>query len=353
MDKNKIKKIFFAFSFFVFFGLLFSSGAYVAKASTTQTVEATCNMNPEEKCSSCNVFSDVFITITDTTKDVKVIESRFDDCGGMQITKPDKTVVNLNTASCTCDNNFGSKQLNGSIFGHFSQKGEYKIHVWAQDSGGEGMLGRAKIEVITNSIPTCSISVSPDGIFQGKPQEVTVSWTTTNATSATLNGEAVSAASLASGSKVFPEISAATTFTLAVSGDVAIPPCVAEVGIIVPPVGGLVPCGRMVDDTDTKEIDETKPCDFCSMFYMLKKIINFAMQLSFALAILIIVISGLVYASSAGDTGLIEKAKDAIYYTVIGLVIMFSAWIVIAIILKGFGYADISTWNQINCVLQK
>ncbi len=126
--------------------------------------------------------------------------------------------------------------------------------------------------------------------------------------------------------------------------------CVPETPIQ-PPVEGLVPCGRIIDNQDTKFINENAPCDICAMFYMLKNILNEAVKISSALAILAIVISGLLYAFSAGDTQKIGRAKNAVYYTLIGLAIMFTAWLVIAVILKGMGYGDISNWNQVNCNL--
>ncbi|MBU4056599.1 hypothetical protein KJ695_01665, partial [Patescibacteria group bacterium] len=66
----------------------------------------------------------------------------------------------------------------------------------------------------------------------------------------------------------------------------------------------------------------------------------------------ILVIAGLLYAFSAGNPGNIELAKSAITYALAGLAIIFAAWLVIAVILQGLGYADINTWNQVNCNLQ-
>ncbi|MBU4056982.1 hypothetical protein KJ695_03690, partial [Patescibacteria group bacterium] len=67
--------------------------------------------------------------------------------------------------------------------------------------------------------------------------------------------------------------------------------------------GGLVPCGRNCDDPSTNDIDESKPCDLCAAFYMLKKIINFATELAVGIAVFILVIAGLLYAFSAGNPG--------------------------------------------------
>lgn len=121
---------------------------------------------------------------------------------------------------------------------------------------------------------------------------------------------------------------------------------------------GLVPCGRIANapapaDAPEDLIDESKPCDLCAAFYMLKNIINFATELAVGIAIFIIVIAGLIYVFSAGEPAKIELAKSAITYALTGLALIFAAWLVIAIILQSLGYADINTWNQVNCNLQK
>lgn len=117
------------------------------------------------------------------------------------------------------------------------------------------------------------------------------------------------------------------------------------------PTGGLVPCGRMVDDQSTPLINENAPCDLCAGFYMLKKIINFVAELAIGISILILVISGLRYVFSSGNPGQIESAKSAITHTLLGLSIVFVAWLMVAAILQGMGYANITTWNQVNCNL--
>lgn len=115
--------------------------------------------------------------------------------------------------------------------------------------------------------------------------------------------------------------------------------------------GGLIPCGRLADNPTTGDIDETKACNLCAMFYLLKEIINFIMTLAIGIGVFILIIAGLLYATSAGNPRNVELAKSAITSALIGLAIIFIAWLVIAVILQGLGYANIATWNQINCTL--
>lgn len=113
--------------------------------------------------------------------------------------------------------------------------------------------------------------------------------------------------------------------------------------------GGLVPCGRIMDDQDTPLINEHDPCSLCAMFYMLKEIINFVMTLAIGIGVFILVVAGLLYALSTGNSRKIELAKSAVTSTIIGIAIIFIAWLAIAVILQGMGYANMATWNQVNC----
>lgn len=113
--------------------------------------------------------------------------------------------------------------------------------------------------------------------------------------------------------------------------------------------GGLVPCGRLVDNPATNEINEKAPCNLCTTIYMIKELINFVVKIAFALALLSLVIAGFLYFTSLGDSHQVQKAKNVLYYTAVGLLIVFLAWLAIAAILQAFGYANITTWNQVNC----
>jgi len=113
--------------------------------------------------------------------------------------------------------------------------------------------------------------------------------------------------------------------------------------------GGLIPCGRAGDNPETLDIDESKPCSLCALFYLLKNIINFIMALSLGIGVFILVISGLIYASSAGDSRKIELAKRAVTSALIGLAVIFVAWLAVAVILQGMGYAKMTEWNQVDC----
>jgi hypothetical protein len=197
--------------------------------------------------------------------------------------------------------------------------------------------------------PTCTITADPDTFLSGETKDIVVTWTTANATTATING--VATPPNVTGSQIFPGVSTTTTFTLAVTGALPGGPCTATASVIVPPVGGLVPCGRLGVGDDPTNIDMRKPCTICAMFYMIKRIINFVLELSIIFSVFIIILSGLLYAFSAGNPRKTEKAKTTIGKTMAGISIIFIAWLCIAVILQVFGYANVSVWNQVNCTL--
>ncbi|MDP3057666.1 MAG: hypothetical protein Q8N37_04090 [bacterium] len=114
---------------------------------------------------------------------------------------------------------------------------------------------------------------------------------------------------------------------------------------------GLVPCGRLDDNLATGDIDESQACTLCAMFYMLKNIINFVLDLAVGIGVFILIIAGLLYALSTGNPRNIELAKSAMSSVIAGLAIVFIAWLAIAVILQGMGYANMTTWNQVNCTL--
>jgi len=93
--------------------------------------------------------------------------------------------------------------------------------------------------------------------------------------------------------------------------------------------GGLVPCGRMCNDPCTKEC-ECCPCTLCHLFVLFKKIVDFlTINIIFPLAVLMIVIGGVMFLTAAGSPERINTAKKILTSTVIGLVIIFLAWLIV------------------------
>ena len=243
-----------------------------------------------------------------------------------------------------------------SVYGINSKAGGSIFTTFGCGSGIRGICGLetgttctwSTYECIEKTAPTCTISAFPDSIMSGETEDVTVSWTTMDATSATLNG--VPVASNVSGSQIFTAVSTAQTYTLAVTGDIAVPPCVATVNIVPPPIGGIVPCGRMINNPDTP-YNETDSCTLCHIFIMLQIISTFVTEIGGIIAVFFLVMGGLIYATSAGNQGRMDSGKKAITWAIFGLAIVFFAWLLITDVLSIFGYINPmgGQWNIVNC----
>jgi hypothetical protein len=68
-----------------------------------------------------------------------------------------------------------------------------------------------------------------------------------------------------------------------------------------------------------------------------KNIVNTLLLLLGIAAVIVIIIAGIMYAISAGEAAQITKAKNAILYAVVGLVVAFSAYAIVNWVLHVFG----------------
>jgi hypothetical protein len=106
----------------------------------------------------------------------------------------------------------------------------------------------------------------------------------------------------------------------------------------------LVPCGG----------PNEPPCQICHLFVMLDRLVRFVfVYLIFPIATLLIVISGGMLIFSAGDSGRLSQGKSIFFSTLIGLLIIFSAWLLVNLFMTGIGMADWvgrgEGWYRIRC----
>jgi len=112
-----------------------------------------------------------------------------------------------------------------------------------------------------------------------------------------------------------------------------------------------VPCGRMCDDPNT-DICECDPCTLCHLFVLFKKIVDFlTLNIISPLAVLMIVVGGVMFLTAAGDPGRIGTAKKILTAVVIGLCIVFLAWLIVDTIITFLTPAGspFQNWSEINC----
>ena len=107
---------------------------------------------------------------------------------------------------------------------------------------------------------------------------------------------------------------------------------------------GLVPCGG----------ENEEPCTLCDFFLMLDRIIDFLIAppdgIVFIVAALILVIGGVMFVVSSGEPEKIATAKKTMTNAVLGIIIIFVAWLFINLFYTVIGYKDEwGPWNQIKC----
>jgi len=104
---------------------------------------------------------------------------------------------------------------------------------------------------------------------------------------------------------------------------------------------GFVPCGNSCYVESPSECD---PCKLCHFFIMVDRVLDFiVMKMVPAIATLMLVIGGAMFFFAGGSPTSISSAKKVITSTIIGLVIIFSAFLVVGTILSAIGLTD---WTQ-------
>lgn len=106
--------------------------------------------------------------------------------------------------------------------------------------------------------------------------------------------------------------------------------CLMPVGFV---DAGIVPCGANKNDPNTS-IDETQRCTICHLATGANEIIKALMRWMAYVAVVAIVAAGIAYIVSAGNQSMIGWAKAAIRNTVIGLVVILSAFLLIHFTLR-------------------
>ena len=109
---------------------------------------------------------------------------------------------------------------------------------------------------------------------------------------------------------------------------------------------GLVPCGGENED----------PCTLCHLFVMLKRAIDFLIAppggIVFIIATLMLVAGGVMFLVSSGEPDKIATAKKTMTNAILGLIIIFSAWLFINLFysVMGYGWGE---WNEIDCTTMR
>jgi hypothetical protein len=89
---------------------------------------------------------------------------------------------------------------------------------------------------------------------------------------------------------------------------------------------------------------------FCGLLQLFQNLLNFAFTISIPIATLVIAYGGFRIMTAAGSPTGLKAGRDAITAALIGVVIVFGAWIIINTLLNVVGAnSSVAPWNQISC----
>ena len=91
-------------------------------------------------------------------------------------------------------------------------------------------------------------------------------------------------------------------------------------------VGAIDPLGNICADNPDSEVCQSKGDDANKL---IKDLINVLLFVVGALAVIMIVVSGIFYVTSAGDAGKVARAKNTLMYSVVGLIVAFIAFAIV------------------------
>ena len=136
---------------------------------------------------------------------------------------------------------------------------------------------------------------------------------------------------------------------------------------------GLVPCGKDVVvgvqldkngnpllDPDGHPLGGTKtemPCQFCHLLAMVDNLVKFTLlELVPITAVAMFVIAGIMFFTAGGSLDRLKSAKKLFTGIVIGLVLIYGAWLIVTFLMNVIGVAKwtglSSGWYKINCPIQ-
>lgn len=105
-------------------------------------------------------------------------------------------------------------------------------------------------------------------------------------------------------------------------------------GLAVPATAGAVdvfqPCSG---NTDTAVCKDTKNE---SVGKIITPIINTLLFILGAISVIMIIVAGIRYSTSGGDTGAVASAKNTLFYAILGLVVAILAFAIVNFVLKAF-----------------
>lgn len=109
----------------------------------------------------------------------------------------------------------------------------------------------------------------------------------------------------------------------------------------------FVPCGTAANDV---------PCTLCHFITGIKGLIEYGTKILIVVALAAIVIAGVIYIASAGNTKMMQQAKSFMLSVALGCIFFLGAWLIISVTLKvlsaqkNLGVTEMTGgWNNFTC----
>lgn len=122
----------------------------------------------------------------------------------------------------------------------------------------------------------------------------------------------------------------------------------SEAGGTMTPGTSGIPTTPAAADTSKSLVPCTNNCTLCDIVVGIKRIFDYFMTLLVIVATLFIIIAGIAYMVSGGSKSLMEWAKKALMYALIGFVLYLASWLIVSSILSAMGYKRTS-WSTFDC----
>ena len=115
--------------------------------------------------------------------------------------------------------------------------------------------------------------------------------------------------------------------------------------------GNFIPCG--FDKNKDGIVDTSEACGFCSIFDLVHGIVEYAfIWIIPTAATLLLAFGGFLMLTSGGDPGRQNQGKTIITAVITGLIVAYSAWLVVNFIFTFFGvvsWTGTGTWFEFQC----
>ncbi|MBI4123088.1 MAG: hypothetical protein HY458_01850 [Parcubacteria group bacterium] len=103
---------------------------------------------------------------------------------------------------------------------------------------------------------------------------------------------------------------------------------------------GLVPCGYDIDGDGIYDA-KTEGCQFCHIFLLVDRILDFILFTFVpAVAVLMVVVGGAYFLFSQGSPANIQRGRDILKSVMFGLLIVYASWLVINLFFVAIGVQE-------------